>query len=363
MKKNTLSNYSIIILSILITIIFSCDNDDSEFEASSVDLISGADQIAFMETMLDDKIEVVVKDKDGNAYKGATVNFDITDGSVSKATITTDSEGKANTEWTLGANDGIQTLTISCFKTDGVTHILGSPIEVTATSSPRNVSDIDGNSYEVVFIGKQIWMKENLKTTHYSNGTEIPHVPDKTEWGNLSNRDAAYSYYNNNINGEADIFGALYTWAAAMGENSSSSNENPSGIQGVCPIGWHLPSDAEWAELKDYLISNGYGYEGSGDDIGKSMASTFEWVASSTVGAVGNDMGSNNSSGFTALPGGLRGANTGAFFNIGKSGNWWSSTELDQEKAYGNEIDYQYDKSRRSNSNKKYGFSVRCIKD
>jgi len=198
MKKHILSNYSTLILSVLITILISCNNDDNEFEANSIELISGDDQIAFIETMLDDKIEVVVKDKDGNSYKGAIINFDITDGSVSKATVTTDSEGKASTDWTLGSNDGIQTLTISCFKTDGVTHIQGSPIEVPATSSPKNITDIDGNSYKVVFIGKQIWMKENLKTTHYPDGAEIPYVPERKAWENLGDTDAAYSYYNNN---------------------------------------------------------------------------------------------------------------------------------------------------------------------
>ena len=114
--------------------------------------------------------------------------------------------------------------------------------------------DYDGNFYQTVQIGNQVWMTENLKVTHYADGTTIPLVTDNTAWGNLddNNTDKAYCYYNNDANGEGDIYGTLYTWAAAM-NGASSSSANPSGVQGVCPTGWHLPSNAEWTELTDYL--------------------------------------------------------------------------------------------------------------
>ena len=118
------------------------------------------------------------------------------------------------------------------------------------------VTDIDGNVYNTVKIGNQCWMSENLKVTKYSDGSPIPHVIDPIEWAGIYNKDTnyAYCYYNNNANGEADIYGALYNWAAAMGKNTLSSNSNPSGVQGVCPDGWHLPSNSEWTELENYLI-------------------------------------------------------------------------------------------------------------
>lgn len=361
-KKNTTWKNPIILLGFIIAFSISCENEELEITHNKIELVSGENQIALKESALKDAIEVLVKDEQGNAIEGASIVFTTSDGSVSKRNSTTDSDGKLSITWTLGSNEGNQSLTAASFENDGVTHIIGSPIEVTATSVPRSATDIDGNSYNVVVIGKQIWMKENLRVTHYPDGTEILHISDKTVWGNLSVSDGAYCYPNNNL-GEAETLGALYTWAAAMGESTNSSNTNPSGVQGICPTGWHLPSDAEWTEMKDYLENNGYGYEGSGDDIGKSMAETFGWVTTSTIGAVGYDLATNNKSGFSGLPGGIRGANTGAFFTMGKNANWWSSTELDENKAFGNEMGYNFSYPFKSNSNKKYGMSVRCIKD
>ena len=109
--------------------------------------------------------------------------------------------------------------------------------------SNNTITDYDGNIYKIVTIGNQTWMAENLKTTHYTNGTEIQVVEDPTSWYALGNTDKAMCYYNNST-ANADTYGALYTWAAAMNGAESSSN-NPSSIQGVCPTGWHLPSDGE----------------------------------------------------------------------------------------------------------------------
>jgi len=106
------------------------------------------------------------------------------------------------------------------------------------------VTDYDGNTYNTVQIGNQVWMAENLKVTHYSDGTEIQLVEDKSAWETLSHTDKAYCYYNN-ISSNGKTYGALYTWAAVM-NGAGSSNTNPGRVQGVCPDGWHLPSDAKW---------------------------------------------------------------------------------------------------------------------
>src|SRR6056297_2140139 len=104
-----------------------------------------------------------------------------------------------------------------------------------------SVQDYDGNWYHTVPIGNQCWMKENMRVTHYEDGTEISHVTGDTEWDNLTETDKAWCYYNNS-DSLGNIYGALYTWAAAM-NGAASSNDNPSGVQGLCPDGWNLTRD------------------------------------------------------------------------------------------------------------------------
>ena len=229
-----------------------------------------------------------------------------------------------------------------------------------STLETGTVTDYDGNTYNTVKIGNQWWMAENLKVTHYANGTAIPLVTDNMAWSNLGINDKAYCYYNNS-NTNRDTYGALYTWAAAS--NGIGSSTNPSGVQGVCPTGWHLPSNAEWTELTDYLTNNGYGYGGSGSDIGKAMAATSGWRNSNKVGDVGNEQGTNNSSGFTALPGGCRTSGGGSFHFIGKYGNWWSSTPGGSEDAWRRDLDYDGGEVFRYGGYRAHGYSVRCIKD
>jgi uncharacterized protein (TIGR02145 family) len=135
-------------------------------------------------------------------------------------------------------------------------------------------------------------------------------------------------------------------------------------LQGICPCGWHLPSDAEWQQLEDYLIANGYNYDGTttGNKIAKSLAAKIHWQTSSNIGAIGNDLSANNSSGFSALPGGCRNYYR-IFEGIGQHGYWWSSTELSSNIAFnwhlGRDISGLYS----GYYFKAYGFSVRCVRD
>ena len=211
------------------------------------------------------------------------------------------------------------------------------------------VIDINDNVYNTVTIGTQIWMKENLKTTRYNDGTSIPLVIDNTEWMEL--RTPGYTWHNNDKLVYRTPYGALYNWYSV---NTSK----------LCPSGWHVPTDEEWTVLTDYLINIGYGYEGSGNDIAKSLAAQLDWSASSEAGNVGNDLENNDRSGFTAIPGGNR--NTyGGFTPLGKYGFWWSSTESSADYAWYRRIDYHNSDVGRGESHftKFYGFSVRCIKD
>jgi uncharacterized protein (TIGR02145 family) len=211
------------------------------------------------------------------------------------------------------------------------------------------VKDYEGNLYNTVKIGNQIWMAENLKTTRYSNGDLIgTTTPDTLNISGETTPKYQWAYAGNESN--AATYGRLYTWYAV----TDSRN--------VCPAGWHIPSDAEWTALTDYLTNNGYGYEGSGSDIAKSLASTSGWTADETAGNVGNDQSSNNSSGFTALPGSLRYV-TGNFFSIGGDGIWWSAIEQGTNYAWCRYLGYRYSIVYRYNEYKGYGLSVRCVKD
>ena len=170
-------------------------------------------------------------------------------------------------------------------------------------------TDIDGNHYNSEKIGTQVWMAENLKAITYNDGTEIPLVTGNTEWAALSS--PAYCWYNNDISNQT-VYGALYNWYTV---NTGK----------LCPKGWHVPTHAEWTTLTDYLTNNGYGYGGSGIDIAKSMAAKSGWDSNLTEGTIGNDQASNNSSGFSAKPGGVRGI-TGIFDRLGQYAYFWSAT-------------------------------------
>ena len=208
------------------------------------------------------------------------------------------------------------------------------------------VKDYDGNLYGTVKIGDQIWMTENLKVTHYPNGDPIPFITNNTNWGNLSdnNTDDAYCFYNNDVNSD---YGALYTYAAAIGDNWERDNVDN---QGVCPDGWHLPTDAEWQELIDTLGGNSVA-------AGKlKETGTSHWTDP--------NIGASNESGFTALPGGWRDEYQGTSNNAGDLGIWWSAMGAGfNTVAYYRRLDYYSTTVVRNYGVKSYGFSVRCLKD
>lgn len=317
-------------------------------EATSIMLASGGDQTGYVNSKVGNPIEVLVKDQDGNSFQGATVNFEVTEGSVSSASEITDANGTTSITWTLGATEGTQTLTIRAFQADGTTPLTGSPLLVNATGTmpgtTGEVTDYDGNVYQTVQIGNQIWMAENLKVTHYPDGTEIPLVTNNTLWANLGDNDTkkAYCFYNNDENSE---YGALYTSAAAM-NGAGSSRTNPSGIQGVCPDNWHLPSDAEWWELRSYL--------GSATAAGK-MKTVNYWASPNT--------GATNESGFSALPGGDRRPDNGVFRNLFYGGAWHTTYHNSATNILVINILYLNEDIKAFNLPKSGGYSVRCVKD
>jgi uncharacterized protein (TIGR02145 family) len=226
----------------------------------------------------------------------------------------------------------------SCNKNDAI---------ITPPPAPLTVTDIDGNLYHTITIGTQVWLVENLKVTHYRNGDPIPNVTDNGQWFNLTT--PAYCDYNNTP-GNSITYGRIYNYYAVQDSHK------------IAPIGWHVPTDAEWTTLTDYLINNGYGYQGSGPDIAKSMSAKSGWNTFPTAGTVGNDQASNNGSGFTALPGGGR-FTSGVFYDVGNSGYWWSSTEASTTSAWSRGINYNGSACGRGYYDMDDGISVRCVKD
>src|ERR1035437_6837240 len=152
----------------------------------------------------------------------------------------------------------------------------------------NTVTDKDGNVYHTVTIGTQTWMAENLKTTQYNDGTSIPYVTDNTAWSILST--PAYCWYSNDAATYKNKYGALYNWYTV---NTGK----------LAPTGWHVPTDAEWTTLTNYVTAN----LGTSLNVAKALAATTDWTIDTyDAGAIGNDLSKNNSTGFSALPGGYR---------------------------------------------------------
>ena len=181
----------------------------------------------------------------------------------------------------------------------------------------------DSKTYRTVVIGTQTWMAQNL------------------------NFAAEGSKCYDNSESNCETYGRLYNWATAMA-NSASSSADPSGIQGVCPPDWHLPSDAEWTALTNYVESEG----GCSDCAGTRLKAKSGWS---------NDNGTDNH-GFSALPGG-GGNSDGSFYDVGSYGSWWTSSEYSSDIAYSRFMSYFNDHVHRYNNFKTSLLSVRCLQD
>ena len=195
------------------------------------------------------------------------------------------------------------------------------------------VTDIDGNNYRTVKIGKQVWLAEILKVTHYRNGDSIPVITVNENWGEL--KSGAYGNYNNDT-AMAKTYGRLYNWYAV------------SDSRGIAPERWHIPSAAEWQELADFL---------GGDSLagGKlKEKGTAHWLDPNT--------GANNESGFRALPAGDR-SGMGNFYDINDLSYYWSATEDSTGHITVRGLSFDYAGLGRFHGDKQDGLSVRLIKD
>jgi uncharacterized protein (TIGR02145 family) len=211
----------------------------------------------------------------------------------------------------------------------------GGDLIFATTDISTPVTDIEGNIYNTVIIGTQVWMIEGLKATKYNDGTAIPNVVDNTAWS--TNTTGAYCDYSNTA-ANSNIYGKLYNWYVVASTN----------VKKVCPTGWHVPDDSEWTTLITFL---------GGESLagGKlKEAGTTHWFNPNS--------GATNESEFTALPGGYR-SGTGTFGLLGNTGFWWSSAEANATYAWYLYMYYDTSSAIKSDMDKHDGFSVRCVKN
>jgi len=238
----------------------------------------------------------------------------------------------------------------------GVSGEDGSLINNTITrnwpSQCGTVTDYDGNVYHTVQIGSQCWMKENLRTTHYADGTAIPTTSSYSQT-------VAYYYQNSSV--DLVAYGLYYNWPAVM-HGSASTNATPSGVQGVCPDGWHVPSSNEF-DVMNSFVNSIYRYRCNNGDgaTAKAICSKTGWNSNSTTCYVGNNPSTNNATGFTAMPTGYRG--NSSYSNTGGTSYFWTTTEYNDTQSYFKYYTYSNSNMQSSYSTIQCSRSVRCLKD
>lgn len=199
------------------------------------------------------------------------------------------------------------------------------------------VADFDGNVYNSVTIGTQTWMVENLKTTHYRDGSPISNIIDNAAWRDAyAGLTGAWCDYDNNA-ANGNMYGHLYNWYAVADARN------------IAPVGWHVPSVAEWMTLYNYLGANGGG--------ALKETGTLNWTS--------ENIGATNSTGFTALPGGYRGAADGVCLGLNTSAQFWTSIGNAQGDYLGTYFYLVNNNAELAGVSNfvTFGLSVRCIKD
>ncbi|WP_439185856.1 fibrobacter succinogenes major paralogous domain-containing protein [Carboxylicivirga taeanensis] len=206
--------------------------------------------------------------------------------------------------------------------------------------------DQDGNTYKTITIGEQEWMAENLKTTKYNDGTEIPLIIGDFDWANMTS--AGYCWFDNDYESYGETYGAIYNWYVI------ETNK-------LCPSGWHVPTDSDWKELEKTMgmtnseIETERGYRGINE--GSKLAGKKELWDDGEL----EKNPSFGEAGFLAIPSGIR--EEAYFLQPGMSGVWWTATENNVEKAWIRMINFNRSNIWRMDGSKAGGYSIRCVKD
>lgn len=211
--------------------------------------------------------------------------------------------------------------------------------EISITTWEGSLSDIVGNIYPTKTIGSKVWMTKDLTTVKFNDGTIVPNIQDNLEWSSTTTS-ASCTYTS---------FGKLYNYFAVIDTRN------------LCPTGWHVPTDSEWSAMEislgmspDQATTTGYRGTEEGGKLKFSILDIGVWKVPNT--------GATNSSGFSAQGGGFRYDN-GILTNSTISANYWTSSEFDVTSAWSRSLSYNSAQISRLSINKKYGFSVRCVKD
>jgi len=217
------------------------------------------------------------------------------------------------------------------------------------TCGTSTVSDVDNNTYNTVQIGTQCWTQSNLKVSKYRNGDNIPTGLSNSAWPGTTS--GAYAIYNNDPVNDG-LYGKLYNHYAVTDS------------RGLCPTGWHVPSDGEWNILVKYVDPNAdtvLSETNQGNIAGGALKSTA--MQPTAGGWASPNTGATNSSGFTALPGGLRRFDNGNFNSMTDVGYWWSSSVSFGSYAWGRILYGNFSIIIPTNPDRTHGFSVRCCRD
>lgn len=328
MKKNhRFWVYLLVVLGLFIMLLTACDKDDHNDKNQQVPILT---------TSVVSNITDFTATSGGNVTSegGTTVTargvcWSTQQNPTIEDSITIEGTGAGSFTSTITDLIPYTTYYVRAYATNSTGTGYGSTMPFTTLQ----VTDIDGNVYTTVTIGTQVWMVENLKVTSYNDSTPIANVTDNIAWINLTS--GAYCWYNNNGTIYKNPYGALYNWFTVS-------------TLKLCPTGWHVPTDAEWTILTDYL-------GGSSEAGGKlKETGTTHWNSPNN--------GATNETGFTALPGGYRHYDA-TFNNIGNVGHWWSLTMWDPSMVYGRGMDSGSSLVKRDFYFKVAGLSVRCLRD
>ena len=233
------------------------------------------------------------------------------------------------------------------FPTNNIYSSFGQPCPNAPT-----VTDYDGNIYPTAQYGTQCWMKENLRTTHFADGSAVSSFSTSSF--------PPYYYFPGNDTNNVATYGLLYNWKTVM-HGAASSNANPSGVQGICPDGWHVPSNAEWTQFTDYLKDQNVFSCNFNVSIGKALCDTDGWLECSSECTIGNNSSTNNATGFSILPAGHFYWGAAQFY--GMHANFWTSTEYDVYDSYCRILEYNYAGIDTDLKRWVTGYSVRCVRN